>query len=136
MEKGHNMRSKLIILSGVWNLGLALFLVYPPLYRPALNLSQPLWGWLLSGFLLYTSAVLIIGGRDVGKYGSIVVHEAFLRFIAAVLLIPAALFYGYGWLALVVGVTDALWGIAYLTIVPRQTGRTLADLVFDSRAAG
>ena len=129
------MRSKLIILSGIWNLGLALFLVYPPLYRPGLNLSQPLWGWLLSGFLLFTSAVLIIGGRDVGKYGSILVHEGFLRFIAAALLIPAGLLYGYGWLALVVGVTDALWGIAYWTVVPRQTGRSLADLVFDRRVA-
>jgi len=130
------MRSKLIILSGFWNLGLALIFVYPPLYRPALNLSQPLWGWLLSAFLLYTSALLIISGRDVGKYGSIVVHEAFLRFIAAGLLIPAALLYGYGWLALLGGVTDALWGAAYLTIVPRQTARSLADLVFDRREGG
>ncbi len=79
---------------------------------------------------------IITCGRDVGKYGSVVVHEAFLRFIAAVLLIPAALLYGYGWLALVGGITDALWGIAYLTIVPRQTGRSLADLVFDRRVAG
>jgi len=130
------MRSKLIILSGFWNLGLALIFVYPPLYRPALNLSQPLWGWMLSGFLLYTSALLIISGRDVGKYGSIVIYEAFLRFIAAVLLIPAALLYGYGWLALFGGVTDALWGIAFLTILPRQSGRSFADLVFARRAAG
>ena len=94
-------------------------------------MSQPLWGWLLCGFLLYTAAVLIIGGQDIGKYGSLVVHERLLRFIAAALLIPAALFYGYGWLALVTGITDAVWGIVYWTVVPRQTGRSLINLIFD-----
>jgi hypothetical protein len=125
------MKSKLIILSGIWNLGLAAVFLYPPLYRLGLNLIQPLWGWLLSGFLLFTSAVLIIGGRDVKKYGSILVHEAFLRFIAAALLIPAALFFNYGWLALFGGVTDTLWGIALVLTVPRLSGRTFVDLVLD-----
>ena len=129
------MQSKLVILSGIWNIGLAALLIYPPLYRLGLNLTQPLWGWLLSGFLLFTSAVLIIGGRDVKKYGSILVHEAFLRFIAAALLIPAALLYDYGWLALFGGVTDTLWGIALVTSVPRLTGRSFTDLVFDRKAA-
>lgn len=131
MEKMTDMRSTTIIYSGYWNFGLALLFIYPPLYRMGLNLSQPVWGWLLSGFLLFTSAVLIIGGRDMGRYGSIIVHEAFLRFIAAAVLIPAALFYDYGWLALFGGCTDALWGIAYLRIVPGQTGRSLADLILD-----
>ena len=125
------MKSKLVILSGIWNLGLAGLFIYPPLYRLGLNLTQPLWGWLLSGFLLFTSAVLIIGGRDVGKYGSILIYEAFLRFIAAVLLIPAALFYDFGWLALFGGVMDALWGIALVTTVPRLSGRSFVDLVLD-----
>jgi hypothetical protein len=91
---------------------------------------------LLSGFLLYTSATLIIGGRDVGKYASILIHEGLLRFIAAALLIPAALLYGYGWLALFAGVTDTLWGIALLTVVLRLTARSFVDLVFDRRGAG
>ena len=125
------MKSKLVIFSGIWNLVLAGLFLYPPLYRLGLNLTQPLWGWLLSGFLLFTSAVLIIGGRDLGKYGSILLHEAFLRFIAAMLLIPAALFYGFGWLALFGGITDALWGITLVVTVPRLSKRTFVDLVLD-----
>ena len=86
------MRSNLIIYSGYWNIGIAALLLFPPLYHAlGMNLSQPMWGWLIAGFLLYTAATLIIGGRDIQRYGSIVIYEALLRFIAAVLVIPAGL---------------------------------------------
>lgn len=41
-----------IFWSDIYNVGLALFLPWPPLYRtPGLNISSPVWGWLIAGFL-------------------------------------------------------------------------------------
>jgi len=127
------MRSNLAIYSGIWNIGLAAFMLYPPLYHAfGMNLTQPLWGWLIAGFLLYTAATLIIGGRNIERYGSIIIHEALLRFIAAVLVIPAGLFFDYGWILVLLGIGDAAWGVVYLKSVPKQTGRSLMALLLDS----
>jgi len=127
------MRSKLIIYSGIWNIGLAAFMLYPPLYHAlGMNLTQPLWGWLIAGFLLYTAATLIIGGRDIQRYGSIIIYEALLRFIAAVLVIPAGLFFEYGWILVLLGIGDAAWGVVYLKTVPERTGRSVIALLLDS----
>ena len=126
------MRSNLIIYSGYWNIGLAATLLCPPFYQfLGINLNQAIWGWVIAGFLLYTSATLIISGRDINKYGCIIIYEAFLRFVAAALLIPAGLFYDYGFISAFLGFTDALWGIAYLKIVPSATGRSLSQLLLD-----
>lgn len=126
------MRSNLIIYSGYWNIGLATTLLCPPFYLfLGMNINQPVWGWVISGFLLYTSATLIIGGRDVNKYGSLIVYEALLRFIASALLIPAGLLYDYGAVTAFVGFTDALWGIVYLKTVPAITERNFSQLLLD-----
>ena len=127
------MRSNVIIYSGYWNIGLAATLICPAFYLAlGLNITQPVWGWVISGFLLYTSATLIIGGRDLQKYGSIIIYEAALRFIAALLLIPAGLFYDYGFISAFLGFTDALWGVLYLQVVPKETGRSLKQLLQDT----
>ncbi len=126
------MRSNIIIYSGYWNIGLAVTLLFPTFYLSlGMNINQPVWGWVISGFLLYTAATLIISGRDLQKYASIVVYEAFLRFIAAILLIPAGLFYDYGLITAVLGFTDAAWGVVYLQLVPKLTERSLKQLLFD-----
>jgi len=126
------MRSNIIIYSGYWNIALAATLLCPAFYlKLGMNINQPVWGWVISGFLLYTAATLIISGRDIAKYASIVVYEAGLRFIAAALLIPAGLFYDYGFICSVLGFTDALWGLVYLQIVPKLTERSLKQLLLD-----
>ena len=126
------MRSKLIIYSGFWNIGLAGTLLCPDFYHwLGLNINQAVWGWVLSGFLLYTAAMLIISGRDIQKYGSIIIYEAGLRFIAAALLVPAGLFYDYGYITAFLGFTDAIWGVVYLKTVPVATGRSLKQLLLD-----
>ena len=39
------MQSNRIIYSGIWNIGIAAFMLYPPLYHSlGMNLTQPLWG--------------------------------------------------------------------------------------------
>ena len=82
-----------IFWSGVYNAGLALTLTFPPVYRwLGLNVPAPLWGWLVAGFLAYTSAVLILASRDLRQRASFVYWESILRYIAALLLIPAGLF--------------------------------------------
>ena len=127
------MRSHLIIYSGFWNIGLAAFMLYPPFYHAlGMNLTQPLWGWLIAGFLLYTAATLIISGRDIQRHGSIIIYEALLRFIAAALVIPAGLFFDYGWILILLGIGDAAWGVVYLKTVPDRTGRSITALMLDS----
>ncbi|BCG63055.1 MAG: hypothetical protein methR_P0744 [Methyloprofundus sp.] len=126
------MRANIIIYSGYWNIGLAATLICPAFYHAlGMNISQPVWGWVIAGFLLYTAATLIISGRTVDKYASIVIYEAGLRFIAAILLVPAGLFYDYGFITAFLGVTDAVWGVVYLQLVPKLTGRSLKQLLLD-----
>lgn len=123
------MRSKVVIASGIWNLGLGIMMFVPPLYRAlGLRLDQAGWGFLIGALLLFTAAVLVLAGKDVVRYGAVIVFEAGTRFLAAVILIPAGLLYGYGWLAVFAGVTDILWGVAYLVIVQRVTGRSISQL--------
>ncbi len=57
--------SKFVFWSGVYNLILALFLLFPPLYRAlGFNVCAPLFAWLIAGFLAYTSVVLIYASRE------------------------------------------------------------------------
>jgi hypothetical protein len=124
------MDSRIVRASGFWNLGLAFTLMVPPLY-PVLGLSRigPVWGWLIAGFLLYTSATLIIGSRDVRTFGGIILHEGLLRFLGAAILIPAGLFFGYGWLAAFAGAADLVWGVLFFAIVPRRAGLGVVPLL-------
>jgi hypothetical protein len=130
---GDDMDSRIIRASGFWNLGLAALLAVPPLYRwLGLPISEPVWGWMISGLLLYTSATLILGSRDLRVFGGIILYEGLLRFLGAALLIPAGLFFGYGWLAVIAGVTDLAWGVAFFAIVPARSGLSVGTLLSGS----
>ncbi len=105
---------KFVFYTGCYNVFLSLFLLYPPLYRMfGLNISQPVWGWVLSAFLAFTAATLIIASRDLRGRAAIVYWEAMLRFAAAVILIPAGLLGDAGVIAAVLGGGDALIGYVY-----------------------
>ncbi len=124
------MSSKVTRASGFWNLALALTLFYPPVYRSlGINLTQPVWGWLIAGFLLYTSATLIFCSRDLKTFGGLILWEGLLRFFAAALLIPAGCFGGYGLLTAVLGLTDLIWGVVFFVIVPKSTGMSAGALL-------
>ena len=57
-----------VFWSGVYNAGLALLLLFPSAYRSlGLNICDPLWGWLIASFLAFTSVVLILAARDLGR---------------------------------------------------------------------
>jgi len=121
------MKSNVIRLSGIWNLGLATAMIYPPLL--GINLNQLVWAWLIAAFLFYTALTLILGGGDVPRYAPIILYEGLLRFAAAALLVPAGLMFGYGPLVAAVGAIDALWGLTYFLIVPRQIGKPITQLL-------
>jgi hypothetical protein len=128
------MKSRIIRASGFWNLALAGSLIYPPLYRGlGLNLTQPVWGWLIAGFLLYTAITLILCGRDLKTFGGIILWEGILRFFAAALLIPAGLFFGYGAITSILGLADLAWGVVFFVVVPRATGTGVRKLLGGGR---
>ncbi|MGR9085927.1 MAG: hypothetical protein ACU841_02510 [Gammaproteobacteria bacterium] len=121
-----------VFWSGVYNAGLALFLLIPPLYRTlGLNIPAPLWGWLLAGFLGYTSAVLILASRDLRRRASLVYWESFLRYIAALLLVPAGLFGDLGLIAAALGLGDLVIGLVYMHGLPKELGAPHQDLLCD-----
>jgi len=120
------MKSNVIRLSGIWNLGLAAAMIYPPLLGISL---KPVWGCLIAAFLIYTALTLILGGSDVPRYAPVILYEGLLRFAAAALLVPAGLMFGYGPLVAAVGAIDAIWGLTYFVIVPRQTGKPIIQLL-------
>ena len=110
-----------VFWSGVYNAGLAVFLLFPALYGGiGLNICDPVWGWLIAGFLAYTSVVLILSSYDLRHRACFVYWEAILRYIAALLLIPAGLFGELGLIAVPLGLGDLAIGLVYMFGLPKE----------------
>ncbi len=125
------MRS-FVFWSGLYNAGLSLILLFPPIYGAmGLNICNPFWGWLIAGFLGFTAAVLMLAARDLHRRASLVYWEALLRYVAALLLIPAGLFGDIGIIAALLGLGDLAIGLVYMFGLPRELGVTHADLLLD-----
>jgi hypothetical protein len=121
-----------VFWSGVYNAALAFSLLFPPLYRTlGLNICAPLWGWLVAGFLAYTSVVLIYASRDLRRRAALVYWEQFLRYVAALLLIPAGLFGDVGLVAALLGLGDLVIGLVYGFGLAREFGVSHRALLFD-----
>ena len=126
-----NMTS-FVFWSGVYNAGLALMLMFPPIYRAlGLNTPTPFWGWLLGSFLAFTSVVLILSSRDLRRRASLVYWESFLRYAAALLLIPAGLFGDLGLIAVPLGLADLAIGLVYMIGLPKRLGVSHQVLLLD-----
>ncbi len=112
-----------IFWSGVYNGGLAIFLLFPSLYRGVgMNICDPAWGWLIAGFLGFTSAVLILASRDLRRRAVFVYWESILRFIAALVLVPAGLFGDVGFIVIPLGLGDLAIGLVYMFGLPKEMG--------------
>ncbi|MGZ8159297.1 MAG: hypothetical protein ACXWT1_17230 [Methylobacter sp.] len=122
-----------VFWSGVYNTGLALTLTFPPVYRLlGLNVPAPLWGWLVAGFLAFTSAVLILASRNLRHRAAFVYWESILRYIAALLLIPAGLFGDLGLIAVPLGLADLVIGLVYMFGLPKELGISHRALLSDA----
>jgi hypothetical protein len=127
-----NKMKQFVYWSGIYNAGLAATLTFPPVYQAlGLNIPAPLWGWLVAGFLAYTSAVLILASRDLQRRASLVYWESLLRYIAALLLIPAGLFGDLGLIAVPLGLGDLAIGLVYMFGLPKYFGISHSDLFCD-----
>ncbi|MEI6269836.1 MAG: hypothetical protein WCP01_13230 [Methylococcaceae bacterium] len=121
-----------VFWSGVYNAGLALTLTCPPFYQIlGLNISAPFWGWLLSGFLAYTSVALILASRDLRHRAAFVYWESMLRYIGALLLIPAGLFGDLSLIAVPLGLGDLAIGLVYMFGLPKELGVPHQALLYD-----
>jgi hypothetical protein len=124
--------SPFVFWSGVYNAGLALLLVFPSLYRAlGLNICSPVFGWLIAGFLAYTSVVLIFASGDLVQRGALVYWEALLRYVAAIVLIPAGLFGDIGPIAALMGLGDFAIGLVYAFGLTKELGVSHTALLFD-----
>jgi hypothetical protein len=86
--------NRAVFWSGVWNVGLGLILVTPPIREfLGVHIPNPFWPWIIAAFLWYTSATLILSSRDVQNFASIIYWEAPLRFAAVIVLIAYGLTY-------------------------------------------
>ncbi|MCI0653278.1 MAG: hypothetical protein L0Y39_02190 [Methylococcaceae bacterium] len=123
--------SQFVFWSGVYNAGLALLLLFPPLYRAlGLNICAPVWGWMIGGFLAYTSAILIYSSRDLSRRAPLVYWESLLRYAAAILLIPAGLFGDIGRIAALLGLGDLAIGLVYMFGLARELRVSHQALLF------
>jgi hypothetical protein len=124
--------NRFVFWSGVYNAGLAFILLFPLLYRElGLNICSPVWGWLIAGFLAYTSVVLVYASRDLGRRAVLVYWESLLRYVAALVLIPAGLFGDIGPIAALLGLGDLLIGLVYMFGLTKELGVTHSALLFD-----
>ena len=106
---------RVIFWSGVWNVGLGLILVTPPVREfLGLQIPNPFWPSIVAAFLWYTAATLILSSRDIQVFASIVYWEALLRFAAVGLLVA----YGFTYVGVLptvlFAITDFAWGLVYI----------------------
>ena len=121
-----------VFWTGIYNAGLALLLLFPSAYRAiGLNICDPLWGWLIASFLAFTSVVLILAARDLGRRATFVYWESFLRYAAALLTIPAGLLGDTGLVAAGMGLGDLVIGLVYMFGLPHALKVSHSDLLFD-----
>lgn len=125
--------SAFVFWSGVYNAALASILAFPALYRAmGLNICSPVWGWLIAGFLAYTSLALIFASRNLSRRGALVYWEALLRYVAAIVLIPAGLLGDVGLIAALLGLGDLVIGLVYAFGLPKELGVSHRALLLDS----
>ncbi len=125
---------RLVFWSGIWNIGLGLALVTPPIAQLlGLQIPNRFWPLIVAGFLWCTSATLIVSSRDVQQFASLIYWEAFLRFFA----VAALIVYGFAYVgvlpAALFAITDFAWGAVYIAGLRRVTGRPHASLLLDRR---
>jgi|APFre7841882630_1041343.scaffolds.fasta_scaffold57825_2 hypothetical protein len=125
---------RLVFWSGIWNVGLGLTLITPPITQLlGVQIPNPFWPWIVAGFLWYTSATLIVSSRDVQQFASIIYWEALLRFFAVAVLIV----YGFTYVGVLptalFAMTDFAWGAVYILGLPGVTGRSHASLLLNGR---
>lgn len=124
--------SRFVFWSGVYNAGLSALLLFPTLYGAfGLNICSPVWGWLIAGFLGFTSAVLILASRDLRRRAALVYWEALLRYVAALLLVPAGLFGDLGLIAVPLGLGDLAIGLVYMIGLPKELALSHRALFLD-----
>ena len=121
-----------IFWSGLWNVGLGLILVIPPITDfLGVSIPNPFWPCIVAAFLWYTSAALLLSSQDIQKFASIIYWEALLRFAAVVILIA----YGFKYIGalptVLFAVTDFAWGVIYIVGLQRVTGRSHASLLLN-----
>jgi lysylphosphatidylglycerol synthetase-like protein (DUF2156 family) len=78
--------------------------------------------WLVAGFLAYTSVALILASRNLRQRASFVYWEAILRYLAALLLIPAGLFGDLGLISVPLGLGDLAIGLITMFCLPKELG--------------
>jgi hypothetical protein len=125
---------RVVFWSGVWNVGLGLILITPPITKfLGLQIPNPFWPCIVAAFLWYTSATLILSSRDVQTFASVIYWEALLRFAAVGLLIA----YGFKYLGVLptvlFAVSDFAWGVIYIVGLPRVVDRSHATLLLNRR---
>ena len=76
---------------------------------------------MITGFLWFTTAALLISSRDIKHYASIIYYEAYLRFFAATVLLVAVYRYDFGIVLGIAAVGDIIIGVYYIVALKIET---------------
>src|SRR4029078_2935791 len=121
------MFERMVFWSGIWNVGLGLILITPPIREfLGLQVPNPFWPCIVAVFLWYTAATLIQSSRNVQIFASVIYWEAMLRFAAVGFLVAYVFTYVAVVPPVLFAVTDFVWGLVYLLGLRRVTGRSHA----------
>ncbi|MGD9543641.1 MAG: hypothetical protein AB7U86_05610 [Methylocystis sp.] len=80
--------------------------------------------------MAYTSVVLIFASRNLIQGGALVYWESLLRYVAAIILIPAGLFGDIGLIAALLGLGDLAIGLVYAFGLTKELGVSHAALLY------
>jgi hypothetical protein len=122
--------SRLILVSGFWNLILSLYIFANGIAALEHDIQDAYFDFFMSLFLSFTSAALIISSRDLARRASIVFWEGYLRFAAGILLVTLGMKI-IGNIAIALSMIDILWGIIYQVGLCRALKKSYSDLLLD-----
>lgn len=120
-----------VAASGASNMALGALLAVPAMDNAVgLRSPEPLWRAMLVGILLYAGMVLVLASRDLAARAAFVCWGSVARAIAAGLLLQ----FGSGVLgpfATVLAVSDGVWAVLLLLLVPWAVRRPLWSILLD-----
>lgn len=125
--------ARVVLAAGLWNLTLGA-IIATPTFDTIIGLRsiELFWRLVLVGVLWLAGVVLILASRDLTHRASSACWASLARGAAAVLLLTTG-HISLGTFATLLGVTDAIWAIVLLAIVPRGLRTPLWRLLIDQR---
>lgn len=130
----HVVVRRVVAASGAWNIVLGAMVAVPAMDSTiGIRSPDPLWRAMFVGILLYAGMVLMLASRNLVERAAFVCWGSVARMMAAGLLMALG---GstLGPFATVLAVSDGVWAVVLLCIVPWAVQRPMWSILLDRRS--